>query len=427
MTTVEGDSSSSPERETTRAGRPGAAGARPKVLVAGGGVAGLEFALALAELAPGHADVKILSPTNVFTYRPFAIAETFGAERSFQLKVSRVAADAGATWHEGELASIDRQLRLAYCSSGEVLPYELLVIAAGARAETAVPGALTFAGPDDEPAFRVLLADLASGRVASVAFVVPPGPSWPLPLYELALMTAAELGPPAVRRAKLLLVTPESAPLERFDGAASAAVAELLDAAGIEVRCGQDAAELGDGRLRLAPGGWVDAERVVALPRLRGPLFSGFARDRDGFLRTDRFGLVLGTDDAYAVGDVTSFPIKNGGIAIQQAGAAAEAVAARIGVSLRPQPFRPVLRGLLLTGHAPLFLHADPAAAAGETSAVAYQPLWWPPAKIAGGRLARYLHAAGLPVPEPPAGPARIPVQLELALDEAEAEPVSAQ
>ncbi len=342
------------------------------------------------------------------------MAETFGAGPPFRLDLRRLAADARSAWRPGELVSVDREQRVVYTAQGEPLPYELLFVASGARFEAALPGALTFRGEQDESDFRSLLAELESGAVSSVAFAVPPAASWPLPLYELALMSAAHLGGRARSRARLVLVTPEGAPLDLFERAASEVVAGLLDAAGIEVECGRYAAERTADGLRLVPDGHLSVERVVTLPRLRGPHFAGLPCDREGFLQTDLHGRVRGVDDVYAAGDVTSFPVKQGGIAVQQAGAAAEDVAARLGVALRPKPFRPVLRGLLLTGHAPRFLWADPTGGSGDTSAVAYHPLWWPPGKIAGGRLSRYLSDAGLPVPPPPAGPATVPIELEL-------------
>jgi sulfide:quinone oxidoreductase len=68
---------------------------------------------------------------------------------------------------------------------------------------------------------------------------------------------------------------------------------------------------------------------------------------------------------------------------------------------------------MLLTGGAPRFLAADLDPGA-ESSVVAVQPLWWPPTKIAGGWLARFLHAEGLPVPAPPGGPGALPVELQV-------------
>ena len=61
----------------------------------------------------------------------------------------------------------------------------------------------------------------------------------------------------------------------------------------------------------------------------------------------DEHGRVSGIEDVYAAGDATTFPIKQGGLAAQQAVAAAEAIVARHGTDLDPQPFRPVLRGML--------------------------------------------------------------------------------
>ena len=75
----------------------------------------------------------------------------------------------------------------------------------------------------------------------------------------------------------------------------------------------------------------------------------GIPQTFEGFVSVDEHGRVLGLDDVYAAGDITSFHVKQGGIAAQQAEAAAEAIAFEAGVELAPHPFRPVLRGLLST------------------------------------------------------------------------------
>lgn len=388
---------------------------RARVLVVGAGVAGLEFVLGLSDLAPDGASVDIVAPEREFTYRPFAVAETFGVGPPFHLPLEKVAADVGARLRRARVVSVDDAGGQVRTDAGEHVPFDLLVVACGARAEEAVPGTLTFRGSQDEAEFRALLAELDSGAVGSAAFVVPAGATWPLPLYELALLTAAQLRQSGRSGVRLVLVTPEGRALERFGGAASEAVTRLLDEAAIELRPGRYAAEFAGGELRLVPDERLEVERVVALPRLRGRRLDGLAGDADGFVPTDLHGLVRGRDDVYAAGDVTSFPLKQGGIAVEQADAVAQSVAARLGASVRPQPFRPVLRGLLLTGGAPTFLWADPAGGRGETSVATSSPLWWPPAKIAGGRLAAYLRSQGLPVPEPPGGPATVPVTVDLS------------
>ena len=382
---------------------------RPRIVVVGAGVAALEFLLALAELAPDRAAVAVLAPDVYFDYRPFAVAHAFDVGESFHLEIDRVASHVGARRLRTRIASVDRSARVAFTATGEAIPYDVLVVASGARADPAVAGAVTFSGSRGEQHVRALLGDLETGSVSSVAFVAPPGLSWTLPLYELALLSAAHLTKLG-RTGRIVLAIPDAAPLERFGAVASDAVAKLLEDAGIETYCGHHVTEVVDGSLRLSPELALEVDRVVSLPRLRGPHLAGLPSTAEGFIPTDSHGLVEGTTDVYAAGDATAFPVKHGGVSIDQATAVAEAVAARLGASLRPRPFRPVLRGMLLTGAAPQFLLSDPAAL-DETSVVAPHPLWWPPGKIAGGRLATYLRAEGLPVPLPPGGPATMPAE----------------
>jgi sulfide:quinone oxidoreductase len=152
----------------------------------------------------------------------------------------------------------------------------------------------------------------------------------------------------------------------------------------------------------------------VALPLLRGPQLDGVPSEPEfGFIPVDAHGRVDGLDGVYAAGDATNFPIKQGGLATQQADAVAEHVAARYGARLDPAPFRPVLRGMLFAGGADRYLRAGAAAA---------QPLWWPPTKIAGRYLAPYVYER-----EPAAKPGPAPdgfVDLEVPLDAAQAAPV---
>jgi len=100
---------------------------------------------------------------------------------------------------------------------------------------------------------------------------------------------------------------------------------------------------------------------------------------------------VEGLDDVYAAGDATTFPIKQGGLATQQADVVAQAIAARAGAPVTPEPFRPVLRGLLLTGRTPAYRSTELRGGLGDMSRAEVEPLWWPPSKIAGRYLSPYL------------------------------------
>jgi sulfide:quinone oxidoreductase len=299
------------------------------------------------------------------------------------------------------------------------LEYDALVIATGARAREAVPGAITFWGNGDAAPFRALLDDLDSGDVEQVVFCVPGRSGWSLPLYELALMTAAHAAQQVGGEPQLTIATPEASPLDVFGASASAAVRKLLDERGIGLCCGCYPAGVDADGLRLVPGGHLVADRVVATPRLEGLFLDGLPHDDDGFIPADSFGRVEDLDDAdvYAAGDVTSFPVKQGGLAAQQADAVAELIAAEAGALVDPSPFRPVLRGLLLTGAEPSYLRAEITGGGGETSVAASQPLWWPPDKIAGKYLAPYLAwlAKADLEPRPPDSVEQLPVEVQLA------------
>ncbi|MGI8844692.1 MAG: FAD-dependent oxidoreductase, partial [Thermoleophilaceae bacterium] len=276
-----------------------------------------------------------------------------------------------------------------------------LVIALGAHPEQWVSRsltyrdgshALTYSGGRDSSDYRLLLDRVREGRVNKVAFVKPGGVSWPLPLYDLALMTAAECAAHGRSDVELRLVTPEAEPLGVFGRRASAAVRGLLEESGVTLLTASYGEPSAPGWLDIAPGNrGMEVDRVVTEPRLAGPRLRGLACDRDGFIATDAHGRVPNLPGVFAAGDGTSFPVKHGGLAAQQADAVAEAIAASVGVEIDPRPFRPVLRGVLLTGGLPRYLRSDISGREGDDSTISEQALWWPPNKLAGRYLAPYL------------------------------------
>jgi sulfide:quinone oxidoreductase len=403
----------------TTSGRRASGGSTPrKVVIAGGGVAALEAMLALRSLAYDQIEVELLSPQRDFVYRPLAVAEPFGlgAVRRFDLR--SLTDGVGASYRSDAIHGIDPDRRTIRSRAGWEIPYDSLLIACGARMRPAIPGALTFWGTGEAGRFRALLHELETGAAREVAFCTPPRTGWPLPVYELALMTAVHLGERRRGDPRLVIATSESSPLELFGAEASAVVRDLLERRGIGLRCSCYPVEVCEDGLRIVPFGYLSVDRVVTIPRLEGPRLDGVPHDDEGFIPTDSFGQVLGLEDAsvYAAGDATTFPIKQGGLAAQQADAAAELIAAETGVALDPTPFRPVLRGLLLTGSEPSYLRAELTGGRGETSVADCEPLWWPPAKIAGKHLAPHLASLGPVDLEPalPTGGGQLTVEVEL-------------
>jgi sulfide:quinone oxidoreductase len=386
---------------------------RSKVVIVGGGVAALEAALALHELAFERVEVELLAPDRSFAYRPLLVAEPFGAGEVRTFPLRRLADAAGACVTEAVVTRVDSDRHVVRTAAGDELPFDLLLLAPGAVPAVAVPGAICFRGPSEAEALRHLLADAGAGVIDRITFAVPSGASWPLPLYELALLTRSYLVDEGAVDVAVAIVTPEDAPLALFGHAASEAVAQLLEARGIELSLSTSPLAFADGGLSTSPAGVVPSDRVVALPRLEGPRLAGVLHDAGGFIPTDDRGQVGDEIDVWAAGDATTFPLKQGGIAAQQADAAAEAIAARAGADLEARPFRPVLRGLLLTGMAPRFLRAE---AGARATAIDTEPLWWPPAKIVGRYLAPFLaEHLGLSKILPDAARASaLPVEIEL-------------
>jgi sulfide:quinone oxidoreductase len=208
-----------------------------------------------------------------------------------------------------------------------------------------------------------------------------------------------------------MVVTPEERPLVLFGAAASDAIAELLNLRGIRIETASTPRSWADGSLSLGDGRELAADAVVALPELTGPPISGIPQDDSGFVATDELGGVIGLSDVYAAGDLTQSPVKQGGLAAQQAETVATAIAADAGAPVRPTPYKPVLRGLLLTGMAPRFLRSEE-----DASVIGTRPLWWPPAKIVGRYLSPFL-ADQLGIAKTLAEPPSDAVQIEVALD----------
>ncbi len=380
------------------------------VVIAGTGVAGLEAALALRSLAEERVTLELVGPERDLVHRPLAVAEPFRMGEVRRFPLSAFAEATSAELRHDAVVAVDADRKLLTLAGGDEIAYDVLVGALGARQQDAIVGALTFGGPDASGALADLLERAVGGSIERIVFAVPTGAAWPLPIYELALMTREFLSEHGTRGVSVAIVTPEDRPLGLFGPDASDAVAELLSFREVELMTGVAARAWQNGVLATADGS-IDAGAVVALPALAGPRVPGLPHDSRGFVPTDEFGWVLGTTDVYAVGDMTQFPVKQGGIATQQADAAASAIAADAGAPIHPTPFRPVLRGLLMTGMVPRYLRNEPGRGRSEVDT---EPLWWPPAKIVGRHLAPFL-ASHFSVPDAaPTGSGTVEIDIEL-------------
>ena len=189
----------------------------------------------LHELVGHRVSLELLAPGTHFLNRPASVAEPFGLGGPAPVAFADVAAYCGARVHAGTLAGVRPDDHIAVTGDADELDYDTLIVAVGARAAVPLPGALPFAGPQDVPALTAVLDAAERGEVRAIAFAVPPGVAWTLPLYELAIMTAVELRSRGVRDVQLTLITSENKPLWLFGEPGSAALSSLLQERGIDL------------------------------------------------------------------------------------------------------------------------------------------------------------------------------------------------
>ncbi len=382
-----------------------------RVVIVGGGVAGLEALLALHDLAVDRVQLTLVAPEPDFLYKPLLVEEPFDLAPAERHELAPLAEELGARFVLGAAKAVDGDAQVVELDDGSKLEYDRLIFCAGGRYREGFEHATTF--PSGKVPYRAdEVLDRAASKDHRMAFVVPHGVTWSLPLYEIALMTQRRAVERGVK-VTIAIVTPEPAPLAIFGPSASALVGDLLRGRGIEVFTSSTVRELDERGMKLSPGDRVlGPAEVVALAVMEGPSIEGLPSDEDGFIPIDDHARVKGLDGVYAAGDGTNFPIKQGGIATQQADAAAADIAHGLGADVAAEPFRPVLRGKLLTGDESVSLRADVAGGGGEGEA-SPDTLWWPPHKISARYLAPFLyHGEVHEEPEPP----RRTLDVEVAL-----------
>lgn len=367
-----------------------------KVLVAGAGVAGLEAALALRSLAGDRVTITLLEPEAEFVYRPLRVREPFAGPAAGVYPLAEIAGDVGAEWKRDAFKWLDRERRIVHTEGGEELGYDALLLAMGARLHASFEHALTLDDRKLDQQLEGLIQDLEAGYVHSIAFISPDRLPWPLPLYELALMTARrawEMG----EEVTVTLVTPEDAPLALFGPEASRAVAELLRKARVVTIPGMRCRTPTANEVLIEPNGrTLTVDRIVAMPELVGPSTPGVPKDSaNGFITIDAHGRVPGAEAVFAAGDATDFHVKYGGIAARQADVAATSIAALAGAPVELITLNPQVHGILFGGEQPLYMTAYIAGEHGSASEVSDKPTWSPPEKIAAQYLAPYLQSRG--------------------------------
>ncbi len=330
------------------------------VVIAGGGVAGLEALLALHALAGERVQLTLIAPEDEFVFRPLDARHSFRPAEIQRVPLADLAARAGAAHVASTIAAVDPNGKMVSTADEDSLAYDELIVAVGARADPAVRQAITWDDRSDADVLGGLLRDVEEGYTDRVAVVIPKGPCWPLRGYELALVIKLDAKGMDMD-VETILVTPEPSPLSILGSRAADLVSRELAGAGVEV-VSDDRAVFESGRLTAVveeSGKRLDVSRVIALPSLRGSPIPGVPADTDGFIPVDGHCRAIGVPDVWAAGDGTAFPLKSGGFASEQADIAAESIAAAAGADVEPHAFDLGARGDLVGLPAGRFLEAS--------------------------------------------------------------------
>jgi sulfide:quinone oxidoreductase len=365
------------------------------VAICGGGIAGIEGLLRLRRIAGDRVDVTLISPGEELLYRPLTVLEPFTGHAARRYQMADIVADTGVDWVRDSLAWLDRAERVVHTTGGRQVGYDALLLALGGTELSPSPHVDVFTGRDGGQFYRGVVEDVEAGRATQLVFLLPPGPVWPLPLYELALMTAARARVSG-RALRLALIIPGPRPLAALGGDAGDVMARLLAEAGITLHTDTRVRVSSPHDLALQPSGEVlHPDRIISLPTITGPNvrgIPGFAQDR--FLHVDEYCRVLNTGGRiFAAGDATDLPVKQGGVGAQQADVAAAGIAHLAGAGPAPERLRPRIDATLFASAKPLYLSADLIDGRGWQATLHDEPPWPAGEKIVAEELGPFLSA----------------------------------
>ncbi|WP_344486368.1 NAD(P)/FAD-dependent oxidoreductase [Glycomyces endophyticus] len=376
---------------------------RPRVVIAGGGFAGLETAFTLRSRLGDRVDLRLIANEHDFLFRPNTIYLPFGGdEAKLHVPLTDAAVRRGVDLVRASLKRVDTDLHLVELDDGTIEHYDYLVLATGAAmrpeevpglAEHArtiwTPGQMHDLGDDLE---RLHLA-AADGEVRHVLFAVPPGNKCAGPLYEIAFMLETWLRRRHLRDLVCLTFTTyEHQFIQAFGPGVHHVVADEFADRGVNGYTDQALTRVEDGIAHYANGTARTFDLLVAFPPYRAAVdYPGLPTDDRGFLLTEPdTRRVQGTANVYAPGDAGDFPVKQAFLAFLQADAVADDIAARIDPAAVPAPrrFAPVSMCVMemldkaAFAQVPLQTTGDPAAPvrvdpdAEEDYLVGVSPIW---------------------------------------------------
>jgi sulfide:quinone oxidoreductase len=376
--------------------------ARARVVVVGGGFAGLESAFLLRAKLGRTAEVTVVSEGEDFLFKPNTIYIPFGGdEAALKIPLDLPTHKRGIRFVRGRFESLDRERRVVRAGARE-LEYDYLVLATGADMRPdEVPGlrehgtsiwtAAEMAALGER--LRDLVGPNGDGTRRTILFLVPPNNKCAGPLYEIVFMVETWLRRRKVReRFDLVWTTCEPTYIAAFGPKLHDVVVGEFRQRGIEGHVAWRVEAVEPGTVHYENGEQRAYDLLVSFPPYVAAVDYrpyGLPADERGFLTCEPASRrVVGEDRIYAPGDAGDFPVKQAFLAFLQADAVAEDIAARIEGRERAFAFDPVSMCVMeqfdtaTFAQVPLEVTGDPErpvavrADAGGAYRVGVSPLW---------------------------------------------------
>jgi len=315
---------------------------KARVVVAGGGFAGLETLFYLRHKLGDRVDLTLVNDQDHFLFKPNTIYIPFGEDPDrYKIPLIRPTQKKNIVFRQGQAVGVDPQNKRLHLQDGE-LDYDYLVLATGATMKPQeIPGLATFActiwTPEEMLKLRHQLKELVArardGQNQDVLFLVPPNNKCSGPLYELVMMVDTWLRRQEVRaRVEITWTTYESSFIQAFGPRLHTVVTDEFRERGVEGYTDCLVSEVGPDKVIYHDGSSRHFDLLISFPPYAArQAFEGLPSDSRGFIRVEPDSRRVRLQDRiFAVGDAADFPIKQAFLALLQGDAAAEHIAAEI-------------------------------------------------------------------------------------------------
>lgn len=312
----------------SRAGRSGRTRSSPSeedamshtALILGAGIGGIVAAQTLRKLLPAADRVIAVDRAERHLFQPSLLWLMTGARSpaDFTRPLARIAGQ-GVEMLRGAVTRIDPARREAQID-GQTIAADALIIALGADyAPDAIPG-LAQAGMnlytlEGATAIRDALARFKAGRI--IVLTAAPAYKCPAAPYEAAMLIDAYLRQHGLRdKAAIEFFAAEPRPMFVAGPEIGAAVRGMIEARGIAYHPEHQVKDIDAQarRIAFANGAETNFDLLIYVPPHRAPVVvheAGLTND-SGWIPVDRHTLQTRFDNVYALGDVTTIPLKMG-------------------------------------------------------------------------------------------------------------------